>query len=117
MRQLVTNLLEFQAKRLLRKFKPKVVAVVGSVGKTSTKLNIATVLNERYKVLAHYGSYNVPVTVPLSMFNLKAPANVHSPVEWLKVLWQTEKILGGKYEFEVLVLELGTDHPGEIGYF
>lgn len=117
MKQLVTNLLEFQAKRLLKKFKPKVVAVVGSVGKTSTKLNIATVLNERYKVLAHYGSYNVPVTVPLSMFNLKAPANVHSPVAWLKVLWQTEKILGSQYEFDVLVLELGTDHPGEIGYF
>ncbi|HSE29456.1 MAG TPA: UDP-N-acetylmuramoyl-tripeptide--D-alanyl-D-alanine ligase [Candidatus Saccharimonadales bacterium] len=117
MKQLVTNLLELQAKRLLKKFKPKVVAVVGSVGKTSTKLNIATVLSERYKVLAHYGSYNVPASVPLSMFNLKAPANAKSPFAWIKILSQMQKILSSDYSFDVLVLELGTDHPGEIAYF
>lgn len=117
MKQLVTAILEFQAKRLLKKFKPKVVAVVGSVGKTSTKLNTATVLSERYKVLAHYGSYNVPVAVPLSMFNLKVPQDVKNPMSWLKIFWATEKVLASKYPFEVLVLELGTDHPGEIEYF
>lgn len=117
MKQIVTYLLERQAKQLIKKFKPKIVAVTGSVGKTSTKLGIATVLSERYKVLAHYGSYNVPLSVPLAMFNIKVPSNVRSPFAWWGVLRQMKKQIAGKYPYEVLVLELGTDHPGEIGYF
>lgn len=117
MKQLLTNLLEHQAKRLLKKFKPKIVVVTGSVGKTSTKLNIATVLSERYKVLAHYGSYNVPLSVPLAMFNIKVPSNVRSPFAWLRILKEMRQQVAGNYPYEVLVLELGTDHPGEIGYF
>lgn len=116
-KRFVTSMLEFQARRLLKKFQPKVVAVVGSVGKTSTKLNIATVLSERYKVLAHYGSYNVPLSVPLAMFNMKVPEDVHSIMAWVKVFMQMNRKLREPYPFEVLVLELGTDHPGEIAYF
>lgn len=116
-KKFITNLLEVQAKRLLKKYKPKIVAVTGSVGKTSTKINIATVLAQRYKVLAHYGSYNVPLSVPLAMFNLTIPPNLRNPFAWLKILAQINRQINSGYEYEVLVLELGTDHPGEIGYF
>lgn len=109
--------LEAKAKKLIKKFKPKVVAVVGSVGKTSTKLAIATVLNEKYKVLAHRGSYNVPIAVPMAMFNLQIPAKIRDPFIWLKVLGEMNRQLRGKYPFEVLVLEFGTDKPGDIDYF
>lgn len=117
MKQLVTYFLELQAKRLIKKFKPKIVVVTGSVGKTSTKLNIATVLSERYNVLAHYGSYNVPVSVPLAMFNIKVPSNIRSPFAWLKIFNEMSRQIAADYPYDALVLELGTDHPGEIGYF
>ena len=117
MKQFITSLLEFQAKRLLKKYNPTVIAVVGSVGKTSTKLNIATVLSQRYKVLAHYGSYNVPVAIPLAMFNMTIPLRLFNPFSWLRVLWNMEMQLSKPFDYDVLVLELGTDHPGEIEYF
>lgn len=114
----VTSLLEAKAKKLIETYKPKIVVVVGSVGKTSTKLNIATVLSERYKVLAHQGSYNVPVSVPLAMFDMKIPLSMRNPFSWFRVLGEMNRILkSSQYPYQVLVLELGTDHPGEIGYF
>lgn len=117
MKEFITFLLEWRARKLLKKFKPKVVAVVGSVGKTSTKLAIATVLSERYKVLAHYGSYNTPISLPLAMFDMKVPLNIRNPFSWVKVLDAMGKQLRSSYPYNVLVLELGSDHPGEIAYF
>lgn len=117
-RPLVTSILESKAKKLIETYKPKIVAVVGSVGKTSTKLAIATVLNERYKVLAHQGSYNVPVAVPMAMFNMQIPLDIRNPFTWVKIVREMNRIIkSGDYPYQVLVLELGTDHPGEIGYF
>jgi UDP-N-acetylmuramoyl-tripeptide--D-alanyl-D-alanine ligase len=117
-RPLITSVLEAKAKKLIKTYKPKIVAVVGSVGKTSTKLAIATVLSERYKVLAHFGSYNVPVAVPMSIFDMKIPLSIRNPFSWLKVIGEMNRIIkSGDYPYQVLVLELGTDHPGEIGYF
>jgi UDP-N-acetylmuramoyl-tripeptide--D-alanyl-D-alanine ligase len=117
MKRLVTKLVEYQAKRLLDKAKPQIVAVTGSVGKTSTKLNIATVLSQKYKVLAHYGSYNTHIAVPMAIFDMKIPLKLTDPVSWLRVLWDMRQKIKQPYPYEVVVLELGTDHPGEIEYF
>jgi UDP-N-acetylmuramoyl-tripeptide--D-alanyl-D-alanine ligase len=117
MKRFVTKLVETQARRLLDKAKPRIVAVTGSVGKTSTKLNIATVLSQKYKVLAHYGSYNTHIAVPLAIFDMKIPLELTNPISWLQVLLDMKKKLNQPYPYEVIVLELGTDHPGEIDYF
>lgn len=114
---IITHLLEFQARRLLKKFKPKIVAVTGSVGKTSTKLAIATVLSERYKVLAHYGSYNTPVALPMAMFDMHLPLQLHHPLSWLKIFGEMSRRLRRPYPYQILVLELGSDRLGDIAYF
>ena len=67
----------------------KVVGITGSVGKTSTKEMIASVLEQRYKVLKTEGNFNNGIGLPLTIFNL------------------TE-------EHEVAVLEMGIDHFGEM---
>ncbi|MGH7196641.1 MAG: UDP-N-acetylmuramoyl-tripeptide--D-alanyl-D-alanine ligase [Candidatus Saccharimonadales bacterium] len=117
LKRFITFLVELQARRLLKKNAPKIVAVTGSVGKTSTKLAVATVLSQKYRVLAHYGSYNTHIAVPMAIFNLHIPLRLRHPLSWLKILWQMEKQLHSPYPYDVLVLELGTDHPGEIDYF
>lgn len=117
LKNLVTKLLEHQAKRLLKKFNPKIIAVTGSVGKTSTKLAIATVLSKKYKVLAHYGSYNTPIAVPLAMFDMHVPLKLRHPLSWFKVYQAMNKKLKQPYPYQVLVLELGADSPGDIEYF
>ena len=116
-KSIVVSLLERQAKRLLNKHKPRVVAITGSIGKTSTKLFTVTVLSQHYRVLAHEGNHNTEVTIPLSLFNIDVPDNLKSPLAWLAVLRETNQRLKQPFEYDVVVLELGTDKPGDIARF
>ena len=65
-----------------------VVAVTGSVGKTSTKDIIASVLKEKYDVLKTEGNFNNHIGLPLTILKLK--------------------------EHTALVVEMGMNHFGEI---
>ena len=104
---------EHQVRRLVARHKPIVVAVAGSVGKTSTKTAIATVLSQKYTTLVHQGNYNSELGLPLSVFELSVPRSLINPFAWGWRLYQSELMLRS-YPYRALVLELGTDHPGEI---
>lgn len=67
----------------------KVVGITGSVGKTSTKETIASVLSQKYNVLKTEGNFNNEIGLPLTIFNIRE-------------------------EHEVAVLEMGIDHFGEM---
>lgn len=67
----------------------KVVGITGSVGKTSTKEMIASVLSEKYKVLKTLGNFNNELGLPLTVFRLRD-------------------------EHEIAVLEMGINHFGEM---
>ena len=67
----------------------KVVGITGSVGKTSTKEMIASVLSEKYRVLKTEGNYNNEIGRPLTIFKIRA-------------------------EHEVAVLEMGISEFGEM---
>jgi UDP-N-acetylmuramoyl-tripeptide--D-alanyl-D-alanine ligase len=77
------------AKFLRRRLNGKVIAVAGSNGKTSTKFLIDAVLRRRLRGSMSPKSFNNDIGVPLAIF----PADP-----------------GQDY----LVLEMGTNHPGEI---
>ena len=49
----------------------KVVGITGSVGKTSTKEFIASVLSEKYNVLKTAGNFNNEIGLPLTVFNIR----------------------------------------------
>jgi UDP-N-acetylmuramoyl-tripeptide--D-alanyl-D-alanine ligase len=115
-RSLIARRLERAVAKLIQDKKLKVVGVTGSVGKTSTKLAIAHVLSTKYKVLAHQGNYNSEVSLPLSVFELDVPKPLINPFGWIEVFRQIPDI-AAHYPYEVLVLELGADHPGDIKKF
>ncbi len=50
-----------------RKF--KIIAITGSVGKTTTKDFLFTLLEEKYKVVKSFASYNSKITMPISLLN------------------------------------------------
>jgi UDP-N-acetylmuramoyl-tripeptide--D-alanyl-D-alanine ligase len=112
-RRFIAGLLERQVRRLIRRHHPRVVAVGGSVGKTTTKMMIATLLRQKYRVLVHESNYNTEIGLPLSIFNLRVPGSLLNPFSWIWRLIQTELRLR-RYPYDVIVAELGTDHPGEI---
>ena len=49
----------------------KVVGITGSVGQTSTKEMIASVLEQKYKVLKTAGNFNNEVGLPLTILNIR----------------------------------------------
>ena len=65
------------AKNILQtRKKQKIIAVTGSVGKTTTKEFIATLLSRHYKVDKSPGSCNSQVTFPLTILNSKEDADI-----------------------------------------
>lgn len=93
----------------------KIVAVSGSIGKTSTKRAIAIVLSEKYKVQWQDGNYNDIVSVPMVFFGQSMPS-LFNPIAWTGRLIQMQKMVKS-YPYEIVVLELGTDGPGQIKRF
>jgi UDP-N-acetylmuramoyl-tripeptide--D-alanyl-D-alanine ligase len=114
MNTLLKDILRILARLTLARFTPKVVAITGSVGKTSTKEAIATVLGTKFSVRASLGNYNNEIGVPLTIINEES--GNHNAFVWLVIFIKAIfKILFGKYP-EILVLEMGTDRPGDIEY-
>jgi UDP-N-acetylmuramoyl-tripeptide--D-alanyl-D-alanine ligase len=84
-----TRALQLLARFIRRASGARVVAITGSVGKTTTKEIAATLLTSRYKVFRNIGNLNNHIGLPLSLLELR-------------------------YRPEVAVVELGMNHPGEI---
>jgi len=70
-------------------FSPRMVAVAGSNGKTTTKDLIASVLGQKFSTLRSEASFNNDIGVPMTLLKLE-PSH------------------------EAAVLEAGTNHPGEL---
>ena len=69
----------------------KVVGITGSVGKTTTKEMIASVLSRDFKLYKSEGNHNNEIGLPMTVMDMPD-------------------------DTELLVAELGTNHPGEIAY-
>ena len=117
LRGVVCVVLEMQVRQLRRRHKFKVVAVAGSVGKTSTKLAVARLLEASgLRVRYQTGNYNDRVTVPLVFFGLNEPS-LYDAFAWLKAFGVTQSEIALPYPYDVVVVELGTDAPGQLTDF
>lgn len=67
----------------------KVVGITGSVGKTSTKETVASILSQKYNVLKTEGNFNNEIGLPLTIFRIRE-------------------------EHQIAVLEMGIDHFNEM---
>lgn len=113
MQHRLESILAWFAKRILRKYRPDVIAVTGSVGKTSAKEAIFTVLNGSYAVRKSQGNLNNELGLPLSIIN--APSGGRSVIGWLRVFLQAWKLITRSRPYsEMLILEMGADHPGDL---
>ncbi len=115
-RAAVCTVLEWQVRQLRVRHHFKVVAVVGSVGKTSTKLAIADLLGQSLRVRYQAGNYNDRVTVPLVFFGLNEPS-LYNVFAWWKAFGVTQSEIALPYPYDVVVVELGTDGPGQLADF
>jgi UDP-N-acetylmuramoyl-tripeptide--D-alanyl-D-alanine ligase len=86
-----TEALSFLANVWRRKLSTQVISITGSSGKTSVKEMLSKLLAEKYSVCKTEANNNNHIGVPLT-------------------------ILSAKKNDEILLLEHGTNHFGEIGY-
>ncbi|MBD3300385.1 MAG: hypothetical protein GF347_03460 [Candidatus Moranbacteria bacterium] len=102
------------SKRIIQKYKPTVIAVTGSVGKTSTKDAVFLMLKDLTKVRKSRDSLNSELGLPLAIADFKGGVNTSS-VFWIKAILKLLKILFTNFRFpEILVLEMGADQPGDL---
>ncbi|MFZ2545044.1 MAG: Mur ligase family protein [Candidatus Saccharimonadales bacterium] len=95
----------------------KLIVVTGSVGKTSTKTAIATMLSQKYRVRLHEGNHNTPMSVPLAILGVPYPDNVHSFSAWQQALKGARNKIIAPTDVDVIIQELGADAPGDIDAF
>ncbi len=101
------------ARLVLAKYKPKIVAVTGNVGKTSTKDAIYTVLSSEFFVRKSEKSFNSDIGVPLTI--LGCNNGWSNPLIWIKNIVRGLELVLFKNPYpKWLVLEVGADHPGDI---
>jgi UDP-N-acetylmuramoyl-tripeptide--D-alanyl-D-alanine ligase len=105
LKSILVAILGNQVRRLRARRNPKIVGVVGSIGKTSTKLAIAKVLSSHYRVRYQEGNYNDIVSVPLVFFGHSMP-KLWNIFNWLKIFFLNEFQILFQYPFDFVVVEL-----------
>lgn len=112
-KKIIAYILQIESRLVIFKYKPKIVAITGSVGKTSTKDAVYAVLSQVSHVRKSEKSYNSEIGLPLTI--LGVPNGWNNPLVWLqnicKGLWLF--IWPHKYP-KWLVLEVGVGKQGDM---
>ncbi len=112
-KKIIVEIISLESRLVLKKYKPFIIAVTGSVGKTSTKDAIYTALSTTYKVRKSEKSFNSEFGVPLTI--LGCPNGWSSLFVWTKnILHGLELIIFANDYPKYLILEIGADRPGDI---
>lgn len=113
LKSIVTFVIARLAQMIIAKYKPQIIMVTGSVGKTSTKDALKAVFSTRSYVRASEKSYNSEFGVPLTIIGASNPWE--SSISWLKVIGEGIAliVLPNHYP-KILILEVGADRPGDL---
>lgn len=113
MRSLPNRLLWLRANDWLKKYKPVVIGVTGSTGKSTAVAAITQALQGSYSVRSSSHSYTSPIDVALTI----AGADLQQARPgWFSLLTNSFVKELREAEPQVLVLEVGADHPGDIDW-
>ncbi len=113
LKQIVVLVLTKLSIAVLKKYQPKIIAVTGSVGKTTTKDAIYTAIYKYKKTRKSEKSFNSEIGVPLTILGCKNAWS--NPFLWIENIFVGLKLVLFKNDYpEWLVLEVGADRPGDI---
>ena len=112
LRVLLVQILTWEARMVLYRHAPKIIAVTGSVGKTTTKDAIYAAVSSRLRVRRSEKSFNSEIGVPLTILGLTNPWS--NPFLWLSAFVRGLLAIFAKSYPEWLILEVGADRPGDI---
>lgn len=109
----IKSLLRYEAQLVLAKYKPKVIAIIGGVGKTSTKDAVYLVISRNFFVRKSEKSFTAELGIPLTIIG--SPIGNGSLFQWLKNILLGFKLLVWKSRYpQYLILEIDADKPGDL---
>ena len=112
---LLEKILRLMAIAVLKRHRPKIIGITGSVGKTSTKEAVFCVLKDNFRTRKNEKNYNNEIGIPLTIIGSETGGG--SIFKWIGVsfCWLWTLIFSWRYP-EILILEMGADRPGDIKY-
>lgn len=110
------RLFAYLAKKYLDKHKPLVIGINGSVGKTSCRMIVYQTLQKFFPTKIIYTSpknFNGELWLPLSIFQIESwEPTFHY---FIGAIYKAmDMLFFGKMPYDILILEYGVDHPGEM---
>lgn len=116
MKQIAQFILKILAKIVLAKYRPEIIGITGSLGKTSAKEAITAVLSAKFGIRSNIKNYNNEFGLPLTILGINSPGR--SLTGWLGVLARALGLIIFKDKSypQILILEMGVDKPGDMDY-
>ncbi len=111
-RSVIVLILTWEARLVLWRHKPRIIAVTGSVGKTTTKDAIYAALAGSHHIRKSAKSFNSDFGVPLTILGLETGWS--DPWKWFVNMVQGVAVIFSTTYPAWLVLEVGADRPGDI---
>ncbi|MCX6712448.1 MAG: UDP-N-acetylmuramoyl-tripeptide--D-alanyl-D-alanine ligase, partial [Candidatus Vogelbacteria bacterium] len=113
-KSIISIILQLEARLVLKKYHPKIIGITGSVGKTSTKDALVSVLGKSLSVRGSEKSYNSSdFGVALTVLGCHSAWN--DLFGWLEIMIYGLVLIIFKRPYpDWLILEIGLEYPGEI---
>jgi UDP-N-acetylmuramyl pentapeptide synthase len=116
----IKQLLAYFSHKIIAKYKPLVIGITGSVGKTSTRHAIAAALSAKYYLREPEKNFNNDIGIPLTIIGAHGLDEGSFKLAgikfgWLRIFAKALMVWLLPQDYpKVLVLEYGIDHPGEM---
>ena len=116
-KSILQKILAKLARATIRRYKPIIIGITGSVGKTSTREVVFAVLSKKYRVRQAEKNYNNEIGFPLAILGISHYGR--NIFKWLFALihvnLRLSALVRDQYP-EILVLEYGVDRPDDMDY-
>lgn len=115
LKKIIEFILKILARIILWRYRPTVIGITGSMGKSSTKEAIYSVLRERFNVRRNLKNFNNEIGLPLTVLGLESGGR--SFWGWfVNILKALAAIFYYPNYPQILILEMGVDKPGDMKY-
>lgn len=112
-KKIITYILQIESRLVIWRYKPKIIAITGSVGKTSTKDAIYAVISGVSHVRKSEKSYNSEIGLPLTILGI--PNGWNNPLVWLKNIFKGFWLFIYPHKYpKWLILEVGVGKSGDM---
>lgn len=95
----------------------KLIVVVGSVGKTSTKIAVARVMSSQYQVRMHDAAPRSRIDTMLQLLGIDYPGNKNSLIAWITILSAVKKRITQPSDTQYIIQELDPYSVGASTWF